>query len=116
MKSKDPITTHVLDTRLGKPASNISCVLQRNGSKQWTEVGRGRTNSDGRVELFEGGPSTLTPAIYRIIFDTGGYFRSQGLTGFYPEVVITFEVTSLEERYHVPLLLSPYGYSTYRGS
>jgi 5-hydroxyisourate hydrolase len=110
------ISTHVLDTASGRPAAGISVILEQRQTSEWTPVGRGRTDADGRVRtLVDGGAAT--PGLYRLIFDTGSYHR--GLTGgvpFFPEVTITFNVRDPLEHYHVPLLLSPYGYSTYRGS
>jgi 5-hydroxyisourate hydrolase len=89
-------------------------VLERAVDSGWQSVGRGTTDADGRVS------DLLTPSPgegrYRLTFDTGAYFRAAGQAGFYPEVSVTFVVGHGEERYHVPLLLSPFGYSTYRGS
>lgn len=111
---KSPITTHVLDTASGRPARAMSVVLERlEGS--FIEVGKGITNDDGRVlDLLPGGATAV--GTYRINFDTGTYYRAQGGTCFYPLVSITFEISASDEHYHVPLLLSPYAYSTYRGS
>jgi 5-hydroxyisourate hydrolase len=110
------ITTHVLDTARGRPASGVPITLSiRATDGAWREIGRGMTDGDGRLR-------TLTPAAdvergtYRITFDTSAYFAAQGVQGFYPEATIVFEVRDGTEHYHVPLLLQPYGYSTYRGS
>ena len=108
------ISTHILDTAAGRPAAGVQVRLERQGpSGEWTEVGNGRTGRDGRL------PSLLTTApgtgVYRIVFDTGPYFKAGGSPVFYPDVTVTF-ATHAEEHYHVPLLLSPFGYSTYRGS
>lgn len=106
-----PITTHVLDTSRGRPAQGVSVWLESGD----TCIGEGVTNADGRVtDLLPEG--ALEPGVYQIRFDTGGYFRAQGVKGFYPEVRIAFVVEAGEAHYHVPLLLNPYGYSTYRGS
>jgi 5-hydroxyisourate hydrolase len=111
-----PITTHVLDTSLGKPAEAIAVTLyqiQEDGG--CVEIGRGATNADGRVaELLEEG--TPIQGTYRIEFDTAAYFERSGRPTFYPRVEVWFEVTATGDHYHVPLLLSPFGYSTYRGS
>ncbi len=110
-----PITTHVLDTARGRPAAGVSVVLEIQAGASWTELARGTTSADGRVaELLPGG--RLDKAVYRLRFDTASYFRSQGVSGFYPHVSIAFEVREPGEHHHVPLLLSPFGYSTYRGS
>ena len=106
------ITTHVLDTSLGRPAAGIGVTLERDG----IEIGRGTTDADGRVKtlLAEG----VRPGLgaHRLTFDVGPYFASGNRTTFFPTVQITFEVTAPAEHHHVPLLLSPFAYSTYRGS
>ena len=105
------ITTHVLDTSRGCPAADVSVVLEHAVNGRWEAVGRGTTDADGRAsDLLTSAPSD---GRYRLTFDTGAYF---GGAGFYPEVSVTFVVEHGEEHYHVPLLLSPFGYSTYRGS
>jgi len=107
------ITTHVLDVARGRPASGVPIVLEIQRGGAFEEVGRGATDEDGRLR-------TLAPnierATYRIRFDTGAYFHAHGTEGFYPEVTVVFAVRDETSHYHVPLLLSPYGYSTYRGS
>lgn len=110
------ITTHILDTTLGKPAQGVSIVLEQfTLSGSWKQLGAGKTNADGRLpNLLEPG-IIVEPGIYHLIFDTASYFRALGVKGFYPEVTIAFEITDASH-YHVPLLLNPYGYSTYRGS
>lgn len=111
---KSPITTHILDTATGRPARAVKVVLERLDGA-FIEVGKGITNEDGRImDLLP--PGEVPAGIYRLSFDTGAYGRAQGLPVFYPSVSITFEVDAPDEHYHVPLLLSPYGYSTYRGS
>ncbi len=79
-------------------------------------LGQGQTDADGRLRTLLPGGTALTPGIYRLTFDTAAYFQTLGITGFYPEVAVTFELTAPGEHYHVPLLLSPFGFSTYRGS
>lgn len=112
------ITTHVLDTALGRPAVGVPVVLERlagNGAAP-AVLGRGLTDADGRLRDLLPPEPVLHTGIYRLTFDTGAYFRDQELEGFYPEVAVVFEVAEGRQHYHVPLLLSPYGYSTYRGS
>lgn len=113
---KSPITTHVLDTSRGRPAANLKIVLEtRSDSGTWTEAAKGVTDKDGRVsDLLK--PGGLKLGVHRLIFDTGAYFAEQGQSCFYPHVDITFSIHEAAEHYHVPLLLSPFGYSTYRGS
>jgi 5-hydroxyisourate hydrolase len=108
------VTTHVLDTSRGRPAAGLPVVLEQAMDSGWNPVGRGTTDADGRVrDLLTSAPKA---GRYRLTFDTGTYFRAAGDTGFYPEVSVTFVVGEGDEHYHVPLLLSPFGYSTYRGS
>ncbi len=110
------ITTHVLDTTLGKPGQNVAIVLEHCISEgQWKALGQGHTNSDGRLPDLLSAEIKLSPGVYRLVFDTGSYYKAQGVKGFYPSVTIAFEVADASH-YHVPLLLNPYGYSTYRGS
>jgi 5-hydroxyisourate hydrolase len=104
------ITTHVLDTAQGRPASRIPVELDLFITGHgWREVGHGLTNDEGRIADF-GEPAAA--GIYRLMFDVASYLPD----AFFPSVAITFQVKDPEEHYHVPLLLSPYGYSTYRGS
>ena len=108
------ITTHVLDTSLGRPAAGVSIRLERVAPNGPEVVGRGATDDDGRLRDLM--TKELTAGRYRLVFDTAAYFQTQGVTGFYPEVVIDFDVRDPAQHYHVPVLLSPFGYSTYRGS
>ena len=108
------ITTHVLDAARGLPAPDVEVTLEQLADGSWTVVGRGRTDTDGRITTL--GPASLPPARYRVTFDTGTYFAAQGTPTFYPEVVIVVELTDPAAHYHIPLLLSPFAYSTYRGS
>lgn len=109
------ITTHVLDTARGKPAAGVAIRLERRDGAAWTPVGAGNTDDDGRLK-------TLTDAggvaagVYRLTFDLDSYHGHIGTESFYPEAAITFVVRDAAQHFHVPLLLAPYGYSTYRGS
>ena len=109
------ITTHVLDTAEGRPGKAIAIELERDESGAWHRIGAGVTDDDGRLRtLTPAGP--VTPGIYRLRFHTGAYFAAHQQTAFFPVVEIQFTVVDGIQHYHVPLLLSPYGYSTYRGS
>jgi 5-hydroxyisourate hydrolase len=118
------ITTHVLDTARGRPAAGVAVVLERQvratmgeqGAQGWERVGRAATDDDGRARTLLPPDARFEAGIYRLTFATGLYFKAQGLAAFYPEASVTFEVTDAAQHYHVPLLLSPFGYSTYRGS
>jgi 5-hydroxyisourate hydrolase len=105
------ITTHVLDTSRGKPAAGVTVTLEIFDGDDWEDVGHGTTDDDGRCRTLTD-DYEMRDGIYRLTFAIGEY----NPTGFFPEVAITFEVRDTEQHYHVPLLLSPFGYSTYRGS
>jgi 5-hydroxyisourate hydrolase len=109
------ITTHVLDTAHGIPAVGIPVSLYMQAGKGWEQVGQEVTNRDGRTsDLLPVGK--LKPGRYRLTFDTSAYLSRSAFPAFFPEISIIFEIHDAAQRYHVPLLLSPYGYSTYRGS
>lgn len=110
-----PITTHVLDTAIGRPAAGVRVELERHDGGTFAPLATGVTNDDGRVaDLLA--PGTLERGTYRLTFHVGEYLATQGRDGFYPHVPVVFEITATDEHYHVPLLLNPFGYSTYRGS
>lgn len=110
------ITTHILDTSLGRPASGVLVTLEVHAGESWREVGRGATDADGRLRTLVPAGEAVVAGRYRITFDTGGYFERSGVAAFYPEVSVTFVVGDAGQHYHVPLLLNPFGFSTYRGS
>jgi len=110
-----PLTTHVLDTARGRPAAGIPVTLERATSAGFEAIGHGVTDSDGRArELLPEG--SLTAATYRIRFALDAYFEALGARAFYPYAEVVFRVDEPAVHYHIPLLLSPFGYSTYRGS
>ncbi len=109
------ITTHVLDTAVGLPGAGISIRLQSNKNGVWQTIAQGITNADGRIPDLLPQLKNLKPDTYKMVFDTGNYYKRQNLKTFYPEVEIQFS-TFDEMHYHVPLLVNPFGYSTYRGS
>lgn len=118
---KSPVTSHVLDTSRGCPAANMKIELQALGAgdnKTWHVVNGGVTNSDGRAATHlvpEG--MHFHPGTYRMVFYTQAYFEANGITEyFYPDVAISFIIKRTDQHYHVPLLINPFGYSTYRGS
>ncbi len=110
------ITTHILDISLGLPARGVATKLEQHVDDEWRELASGITNEDGRVANLLATGEPLHAGVYRMHFDTGSYFAAQELDAFYPWVDIVFNIASGGEHYHVPLLLSPFGYSTYRGS
>jgi 5-hydroxyisourate hydrolase len=115
MTARSPITTHVLDVALGRPAAGMPVRLERLAHGSFAAIAHGETDADGRAsQLLR--PGSLEAGTYRIRFDLDPYFARDGRRSFYPYVEIVFEVGATDEHYHVPLLLSPFGYSTYRGS
>ena len=108
------ISTHILDTNRGRPASKVSVSLEVERGAVWHQVGDSITNEDGRISHF--GNVTLEKSLYLLTFDTKQYFENLELPTFYPRVQIVFYVDDPSDHYHVPLLLSAHGYSTYRGS
>jgi len=128
MASKSPITCHVLDSSIGKPAEGVRVHLlapktttapPAHSSSAWVELGSSVTNADGRcLDLLLLLPSSaaLEPGSYQIVFETKEYFERSDRKSFYPFVQITFTIENPSEHYHVPLLISPFSYTTYRGS
>ena len=115
MSAKSPITTHVLDTSFGRPAKGVAVRLSKWEGQELVELAAKETDDDGRVgDLLA--PGSLERGIYRISFATGAYYEAAGFYCFYPSVEIDFRIDEEDQHFHVPLLLSPFGYSTYRGS
>ena len=111
------ISTHILDISRGRPASGVGVALEvLNAGEGWSRLAEAETNTDGRVTQFGISESQLVPGTYRLVFAIAKYFESLQQETFYPEVAVTFLIGAATEHYHVPLLLSPFGYSTYRGS
>lgn len=111
------ISTHVLDTARGKPACAVPVQLDfRDAAGVWRQLSAALTDADGRCAQLLPGDESLAAGFYRLTFDTAGYFGLQGVQGLYPFVEITFQARRGESHFHIPLLLSPNGYTTYRGS
>jgi 5-hydroxyisourate hydrolase len=110
------ITTHILDVSKGRPAAGVQVLLEFREGDDWQSISRGTTDLDGRLKTLYPDSRPLAPGVYRLTFDTDGYFERLGIDAFYPEVVVVFETAPGEKHYHVPLLLSPFGFSTYRGA
>ena len=113
---RSPITVHVLDTSRGKPAAGVAVILEQADGKEWRELAKGKTDGDGRIETLLPKSKPLSAGIYRATFESGAYFAQSKTKTFYPRITVLFEVVDPKENYHIPLLLSPFGYSTYRGS
>ncbi|MCU1481690.1 MAG: hydroxyisourate hydrolase [Subtercola sp.] len=112
--TRSHVTSHVLDSTVGRPAEGVPISLESGAGGQWMVVASAVTDADGRVSTL--GPEALPAGLYRVTFDTATYFSARGQSAFYPEVAISFVLQNEAEHYHIPLLLSPFAYSTYRGS
>ena len=110
------ISTHILDVTLGRPAADVAITLERRTDAGWQAIGTGRTDADGRVKALLPEGHALAAGVHRATFAVDPYLAAKHGRGFYTEVAITFRVENPAEHFHVPLLLSPFGYSTYRGS
>ncbi len=112
---RSPITVHALDTSRGKPAGGLAVTLEQAEGKEWRKIASAKTDDQGRIEALLPEGKSLSAGVYRLTFDTGAYFAASKTRTFYPHVVVTFQIDDPKEHYHVPLTLSPFGYSTYRG-
>lgn len=110
------ITTHILDVSIGKPAAGVRVTLSRVDDAARTQIGSGVTDSDGRLKNLVPSASGTNAGVFELTFEVGAYFATREIRPFYPRVTVTFEITDAKQHYHVPLLISPFGYSTYRGS
>jgi 5-hydroxyisourate hydrolase len=110
------ITTHILDVSTGVPARGVAVILEKQTGDDWEIIGKGVTDSDGRLRDLLASESVLQTGNYRLTFNAESYFKTQRIEGFYAQITIAFVVRDAAQHYHVPLLLSPFGYSTYRGS
>jgi 5-hydroxyisourate hydrolase len=115
--ARSPITTHVLDTATGRPAARVPIALFiAETSESWRLLGKGVTDNDGRIVDLLPADHQLARGSYRMRFETGTYFKRENISGFYPYADVVFQIRDARTHYHIPLLLSPFGYSTYRGS
>jgi 5-hydroxyisourate hydrolase len=110
------ITTHILDLSSGKPAAGVRVVLASIEDGRRIKIGAGVTDADGRLRELVPKSSTIIAGTFELTFETGVYFTSHGLPPFHPRIIVTIEIADPEQHYHVPLLISPFGYTTYRGS
>jgi 5-hydroxyisourate hydrolase len=114
--ARNPITVHVLDSSRGRPAADLAVFLEQAKGDEWQPAARSKTDANGRIENLLPSDKPLEAGVYRLRFETGAYFTASKTKTFYPTIVITFEIENPKEHYHIPLILSPFGYSTYRGS
>jgi 5-hydroxyisourate hydrolase len=110
------ISTHILDTNLGQPARGVPLALDHRQQDRWVRLAEHQTDADGRCRQLLPEAAALEPGLYRLRFDTSAYYAAQQLAGLYPYVEIAFEVCDSQQHYHIPLLLTANGYTTYRGS
>ncbi len=110
------LSSHALNTASGLPASGLATILSVHTDSGWKELMRTTTNADGRILWKHPSDESFVPATYQLRFDTSDYFERANVEGFYPYVDVVFTISASDEHYHVPLLISPFGYSTYRGS
>lgn len=108
------LTTHVLDTTHGRPAVGLEVTLLALRDAAWVELSRAATSTDGRAPALA--PATLEAGIYRLVFETGAFWATLGIAAFHPRVTIEFDLRDPRQHHHVPLLISPFGYTTYRGT
>ncbi|SAF10546.1 5-hydroxyisourate hydrolase [Enterobacter cloacae] len=110
------LSVHVLDQQTGMPPSDVTVTLEKQEQDKWTQLASGKTDQDGRIKSLYPQDQDMQPGVYKVTFKTAEYFRGKKLDSFFPEVPVLFTVTRTNEKLHIPLLLSQYGYSTYKGS
>jgi 5-hydroxyisourate hydrolase len=113
---RNPVSVHILDQGNGKPATDVVVTLERKEGIGWLPLSSSVTDSDGRVNALYPKASPLSAGVYRITFKTGDYFKQHNQPTFFPEIPIVVELSAVDQHYHIPLLVSPFGYSSYRGS
>lgn len=110
------MSVHVLDTQTGAPAAGVEVILERQNGERWQKLAEDHTQSSGRIRALYPANAEPEAGIYRVRFETGDWYEKNGGKTFFPEIPVVFEVTDATRHHHIPLLLSPYGYSTYRGN
>ncbi|MFH2246054.1 hydroxyisourate hydrolase [Enterobacter sichuanensis] len=110
------LSVHVLDQQTGMPPSDVTVTLEKQEQDKWTQLASGKTDHDGRIKSLYPQDQDMQPGVYKVTFKTADYFHTKKLDSFFPEIPVLFTVTRTNEKLHIPLLLSQYGYSTYKGS
>lgn len=110
------LSVHILNQQTGVPSSDVTVTLEKEQQGNWVQLASGKTDQDGRIKSLYPQDKEMEPGVYRVVFKTGDYFKSQKADSFFPEIPVLFTVTRTNEKLHIPLLLSQYGYSTYKGS
>ncbi|MFP2789272.1 hydroxyisourate hydrolase [Enterobacter ludwigii] len=110
------LSVHILDQQTGMPPSDVTVTLEKQQQNTWTQIASGKTDHDGRIKSLYPQDQDMQPGVYKVTFKTADYFHGKKLDTFFPEIPVLFTVTRTNEKLHIPLLLSQYGYSTYKGS
>lgn len=110
------LSVHVLDQQTGMPPADVAVTLEKQEQDKWTPIASGKTDHDGRIKSLYPQDQDMAPGVYKVTFKTADYFHGKKLDSFFPEAPVLFTVTRTNEKLHIPLLLSQYGYSTYKGS
>ncbi|WP_422732518.1 hydroxyisourate hydrolase [Leclercia pneumoniae] len=110
------LSVHILNQQTGVPSSDVTVTLEKEQQGNWAQLASDKTDQDGRIKSLYPQDKEMEPGVYRVVFKTGDYFKSQKADSFFPEIPVLFTVTRTNEKLHIPLLLSQYGYSTYKGS
>ncbi|EHM38294.1 MULTISPECIES: hydroxyisourate hydrolase [Hafnia] len=113
---KNPLSVHILNQQTGLPSSGVTVTLEHKEGEKWVNLSSAVTDADGRIPALYPAHKTMTPGDYKVTFKTGTYFSALKQDTFFPEIPVVFHVTKMNQHLHIPLLLSQYGYSTYRGS
>ena len=113
---RNPLSVHVLNTQTGMPSSGVEVMLEQKTDNGWKTLAKQTTNTDGRIPALYPQGEIMAAGVYRVVFETGDWYDQQGTETFFPEIPVPFRVEPGVAHYHIPLLLSPYAYSTYRGS
>jgi 5-hydroxyisourate hydrolase len=114
--AQNPLSVHVLNLDNGLPSANVKVVLEAQQNDKWTEINSATTDEEGRISELYPKDASLQKGVYKVTFKTGDWFRQKNERSFFPEVPVVFVIDGSLEHYHIPLLISPYGYSTYRGN
>lgn len=114
--AQNPLSVHVLNLENGLPSSDVNVVLEAQQGDKWIQINQAKTDENGRVTALYPDDKTLDKGVYRVTFKTGDWFREHNQRSFFPEVPVVFMIDGTVNHYHIPLLISPYGYSTYRGN
>ena len=116
LAADNPLSVHVLNLENGLPSSSVGVRLEQQQGENWTKLNSGVTNEQGRIPALYPEGKKLEQGVYRVTFETGDWFKKHDTATFFPEVPVIFSADASVEHYHIPLLLSPYGFSTYRGN